>query len=132
MSVDQIRGAVTAAIQRASSATGVDLGFLMRTAAHESGFNPAARAKTSSAAGLFQFIDQTWLGMLKQHGAKYGYGSYAAMIQQGANGRYYVPNDESRASVMALKLDPQAAAYMGAELASGFAAYLRGRLGREP
>src|SRR5690242_2920336 len=117
MSVNEVRGVVEAAIQRASRATGVDFGFLMRTAQHESGFNPAAKAKTSTAAGLFQFIDQTWLGMLKQHGAKYGYGDFAAQIQQGSNGRYYVPSDAARANVMALRLDPQANAYMGGELA---------------
>jgi len=31
---------------------------------------PPARAQTSSAAGLFQFVDQTWLATLKRHGAR--------------------------------------------------------------
>jgi hypothetical protein len=133
MTVQSISGVVEAAIQRAASATGVDFGFLMRTAKRESGFNPSIHARTSSAAGLFQFVDQTWLSMLKQHGAKYGYGSYADMIQRGAGGRYHVTGGaEARASVMNLKLDPHAAAYMGAELASECTAYLRGRIGREP
>ena len=133
MTVQSISGVVEAAIQRAAKATGVDFGFLMRTAKRESGFNPAVHARTSSAAGLFQFVDQTWLSMLKQHGAKYGYGSYADMIQRGSDGRYHVQGGaEARASVMNLKLDPNAAAYMGAELASTCCAYLRGRIGREP
>jgi hypothetical protein len=133
MTVQSISGVVEAAIQRASSATGVDFGFLMRTAKRESGFNPSIHARTSSAAGLFQFVDQTWLSMLKQHGAKYGYGSYADMIERGADGRYHVTGGaEAKASVMDLKLDPHAAAYMGAELASECSAYLRGRIGREP
>jgi hypothetical protein len=133
MSVQSISGVVEAAIQRAASATGVDFGFLMRTAQRESGFNPGIHAKTSSAAGLFQFVDQTWLSMLKQHGAKYGYGNYADMIQRGSDGRYHVAGGaEARTSVMKLKLDPNAAAYMGAELASECTAYLRGRIGREP
>lgn len=133
MSVEAIRGVVEAAIQRASSATGVDFGFLMRAAKRESSYNPNAKARTSSAAGLFQFVDQTWLSTLKQHGAKYGYARYADLIQQGANGHYYVPGGaEARATVMDLRLDPHAAALMAGELAADHAAYLRGRVGREP
>lgn len=132
MSVQSISGVVEAAIQRASNATGVDFGFLMRAAKRESGYNPSAHARTSSAAGLFQFVDQTWLATLKQHGAKYGYARYAELIQQGANGRYYVPGAQARATVMDLRLDPHAAALMAGELASDHAAYLRGRVGREP
>jgi hypothetical protein len=132
MSVQSIRGVVEAAIQRASSATGVDFGFLMRAAKRESSYNPNAKARTSSAAGLFQFVDQTWLATLKQHGAKYGYARYADLIQQGANGRYHVTGAEARATVMDLRLDPHAAALMAGELAADHAAYLRGRVGREP
>jgi hypothetical protein len=132
MSVESIRGVVEAAIQRASSATGVDFGFLMGAAKRESGYNPNAKAKTSSAAGLFQFVDQTWLATLKRHGSKYGYARYAGLIEQGANGRYYVPGHEARSAVMDLRLDPHAAALMAGELASDHAAYLRGRVGREP
>ena len=133
MSVQSIRGVVEAAIQRASSATGVDFGYLMGAARRESGYNPNAKAKTSSATGLFQFLDQTWLATLKQHGAKYGYARYADLIQPGGGGRYYVPGGhEARATVMDLRLDPHAAALMAGELAADHAAYLRGRVGREP
>jgi hypothetical protein len=132
MSVQSIRGVVEAAIQRASSATGVDFGFLMHAAKRESGYNPNAKARTSSAAGLFQFTDQTWLATLKQHGAKYGYARYADLIQHGGGGRYYVAGAEARANVMDLRMDPHAAALMAGELAADHAAYLRGRVGREP
>src|SRR5580704_9580872 len=132
MSVQSIRGVVEAAIQRASSATGVDFGYLMGAAKRESGYNPNAKAKTSSATGLFQFLDQTWLSTLKQHGAKYGYARYAALIQQGPDGRYFVAGAEARKAVMDLKLDPHAAALMAGELASDHASYLRGRMGRDP
>jgi hypothetical protein len=132
MTVQSIRGVVEAAIQRASSATGVDFGYLMGAAKRESGYNPNAKAKTSSAAGLFQFLDQTWLSTLKQHGAKYGYARYADLIQKGPSGHYYVSGPEARATVMDLRLDPHASALMAGELASDHAAYLRGRVGREP
>ena len=65
------QGGIGAAIHRAAASTGVDFSYLLGQARIESGFNPNARAKTSSATGLFQFIDQTWLGTVKQHGAKH-------------------------------------------------------------
>jgi hypothetical protein len=130
--VESIIGVVEAAIQRASTATGVDFSFLLGTARRESAFNPGAHAKTSSAAGLFQFVDQTWLSTLKQHGAKYGYARYAELIQQGSDGRFRVDGAEARRTVMDLRLDPHAASLMAGELASDHASYLRGRMGRDP
>jgi len=132
MAIESIRGAVGAAIEKASQATGVDFGFLMRTARRESGYNPKAQAKTSSAAGLFQFVEQTWLGTLKQHGSKYGYARYAELISRDASGRYRVAGGEARKTVMDLRLDPRAASLMAGELASDHASYLRGRVGRTP
>ena len=132
MAIQGLRGVVEAAIQRASTATGVDFTFLMKTANRESSFNPRAKAATSSAAGLFQFVDQTWLSTLKQHGTKYGYGRYAELITKGADGRYHVEGADARKAVMDLKLDPHAASLMAGELASDHASYLRGRTGRAP
>lgn len=124
-------GGVEAAIRRASNATGVDADFLVRTARRESAMNPSARARTSSAAGLFQFIEQTWLGTVKAHGAKHGYGQYADLIYRGGDGRWRVEGS-ARNVVLDLRFDPQAASTMAAELTASNAAYLRGRSGREP
>ena len=132
MTVQAIRGVVEAAIERASQATGVDFSFLLGTARRESGYNPQAHARTSSAAGLFQFVDQTWLATLKKHGAKYGYARYADLIGQGSDGRYYVSGSDAHQAVMDLRLDPHAAALMAGELATDHASYLRGRMGRDP
>lgn len=124
-------GGVEAAIRRASNATGVDADFLVRTARRESAMNPSAKARTSSAAGLFQFIEQTWLGTVKAHGAKHGYGQYADLIYRGGDGRWRVEGS-ARNVVLDLRFDPQAASNMAAELTASNAAYLRGRSGREP
>lgn len=132
MAIQQIRAVVEAAIQRASRATGVDFSFLMKTAGRESNFNPGARAASSSAAGLFQFVEQTWLATLKQHGAKHGYARYAELISRGADGRFRVEGAEARRAVMDLRLDAHAASLMAGELASDHAAYLKGRMGRAP
>jgi len=131
MAIEAIRNVVEAAIQRASQATGVDFSFLMKTAGRESGMNPAAKSGASSAAGLFQFVEQTWLSTLKAHGAKHGYARYAELIQKGSDGRYHV-DGEARRAVMDLRLDPHAASLMAGELTSDSAAYLKGRTGREP
>ena len=132
MAVQGIRGIVEAAIQRASQATGVDFSFLMKTAGRESGMDPRAQASSSSAAGLFQFVGQTWLSTLKQHGSKHGYARYADLITKGPDGRYRVDGAEARRAVMDLRLDPHAASLMAGELTSDHAAYLRGRTGRDP
>jgi len=124
-------GGVEAAIRRASNATGVDFDFLMKTARRESALNPSAQARTSSAAGLFQFIEQTWLATVKQSGAKHGYGQYADLIHRGQDGRWRV-DGSARNVVMDLRFDPQAASTMAAELTASNAAYLRGRTGQEP
>ena len=122
---------VEAAIRRASSTTGVDFDFLMKTAQRESAMDPSAKARTSTASGLFQFLEQTWLGTLKQHGAKHGYGSYADLIHRGNDGRWQVQGS-ARNMVLDLRFDPQASSAMAAEFTASNAAYLRGRTGIEP
>jgi len=131
LSAIRASGGVEAAIRRASDSTGVDFDFLMRTARRESGMNPSAKAPTSSASGLFQFIEQTWLGTLKEHGRKHGYGQYADLIFRGNDGRWQV-SGSARNVVLDLRFDPVAASTMAAELTASNAAYLRGRTGREP
>lgn len=124
------RDRVTAAIQLASANTGVQFGYLLNQARLESGLNPNARARTSSATGLFQFLDQTWLGMIRQHGAEHGLGWAAAQIRQGPNGRYYVADPETRRQILDLRRQPEAASAMAAEYASDNGRYLESRLGR--
>ena len=124
-------GLIEGAIRQASQRVGVDFDFLMRTTQRESAFNPAARARTSSASGLFQFIESTWLATLHRHGAEHGYGRYAALIERTSDGGYRV-RDGARQQVLDLRFDPEAASLMAAELASDSANYLRGRIGREP
>ena len=130
--IEGIRGVVEGAIQRASQATGVDFSFLMKTAHRESGLNPNAKSGSSSAAGLFQFVGQTWLSTLKAHGAKHGYARYADLIQKGPDGQYHVSGTEAHRAVMDLRLDPHAASMMAGELTADSAAYLKGRTGRSP
>jgi len=105
-------GAVARYIAEAATAVGVDPRLLMGIATIESALNPNAQARTSSATGLFQFIESTWLNMVKQHGAKYGLEEYAEALNQGR-----VPNS-LRQEILALRRDPWLASVMGAEYAA--------------
>jgi len=98
MSISGIRSAVQTIIQRAGAATGVDAGYLMKTAQRESSFNPTARASTSSATGLFQFTEQTWLATVKQFGDRHGYSAYSDQIRQNSEGRYVVSGGSRQAA----------------------------------
>jgi hypothetical protein len=130
--VRDIAGPIESAIKKAADRTGVDFGFLLKTARRESSLNPNAKAKTSSAAGLFQFVEQTWLGQLKRHGSKHGYGLFAQMIERGKDGRLRVPDEDARKAVMDLRFDAACSSLMAGELASDHASYLKGRIGRQP
>ena len=58
---------VMEAIWNASKQTGVEYSYLLAQAHLESGLNPDAKARTSSAAGLYQFIEGTWLRSLDRY-----------------------------------------------------------------
>jgi hypothetical protein len=125
-----LAGRVSSAIQLASARTGVDFDYLFSQARIESGLNPNARARTSSATGLFQFIDQTWLATVHEHGAEHGLGWAAAAIRRGANGRYQVADPAMRRAILDLRRQPEAASAMAAEFAADNRAFLERRLGR--
>jgi soluble lytic murein transglycosylase-like protein len=57
---DSTSADVRQALAQASRPTGVDFAYLVAEASVESSLNPNAKAKTSSAAGLFQLIESTW------------------------------------------------------------------------
>jgi len=121
---------VTGAIRQAAQATGTSFQYLLATAKVESGLNPQAGAATSSARGLFQFIDQTWLATMKQSGASLGYGQYASAITQDASGHYQVADPAMRSQILRLRTDPTANAAMAGAFTQSNAAVLASRLGR--
>ena len=92
---------VLSAIKTASAKTGVDFAYMVQQAEAESAFKPNAQAKTSSARGLYQFIESTWLSMVDKHGASYGIET----------------EGQSRSDILKLRDNPEIASFMAAELA---------------
>ena len=121
---------VTTAIRAAADSAGVDFDYLYNQARLESGFNPDIRARTSSATGLFQFLDQSWLGVVRQHGAQHGMGWAASAIRVDRNGRYNVADPQLARTIMDLRRQPEAASTMAAAFAADNRAYLSNRLDR--
>ena len=124
------RSTIVAALQQAAAATGADFNYLLGTATRESSLNPKAKAGTSSAAGLFQFVEQTWLGVVKTYGAKHGLASFANAITQGPGGKFHTSNPADRSAILALRKDPTVASLMEGEFAQATRANLEGSLGR--
>jgi hypothetical protein len=121
---------VVAALQKAAAKTGSDFHYLLGTAMRESSLRPNAQSGTSSATGLFQFIDQTWLGLVKEHGAQHGLGNLAAAITKQSDGRYRA-DAEVKQNILALRKDPEVCALMAGEHAKSTQGTLRAGLGRE-
>ena len=121
---------VLSALRRAASETGTDFSYLLNTAMRESSLNPAAQAATSSATGLFQFVEQTWLGTMRQHGAEHGLKAYADAIEVGSNGRFKVADTALRQEILALRKDPETSALMAGEMTSQTRDDMEAALGR--
>lgn len=125
-------GRVKAALKGAADATGAGFDYLLRTAQRESSLNPSAKAPTSSARGLFQFIDQTWLQVLKEDGPSLGLAAEAADVSKTSSGRYVVADPTRKAELLALRDDPNAAALLAGAFTRRNAQTLASELGRAP
>jgi hypothetical protein len=112
--VGQARANVLASIRAGAQASGADFGFLLKTAQRESSLDPHAKAGTSSATGLFQFTDATWMNTLDRYGSKHGVDT----------------SGMSRQDILALRSDAGLSAKMAGELANENAGILEGKLGR--
>ncbi len=130
--VDPSRARVTGAIKQAANTTGASFEYLLATAKMESDLNPTAGASTSSARGLYQFIDQTWLATVKEAAGDLGYGQYADAITRTASGDYAVNDPKMRSAIMKLRDDPAIASAMAGALTQSNSFQLTGMIGRRP
>ncbi len=118
---------VLQAIQNASTRTGVSFSYLMNNAQAESSLNPAARAKTSTASGLYQFTQKTWLQMVRDHGADVGLSKYAACVTDDC----HVVDARVRRDILALRQNPEISAVMAAKYAEINAGQLQKSVGHQ-
>jgi hypothetical protein len=123
---------IARALSRAGDKSNVDFDYLLQTAMRESSLDPEARAATSSAVGLFQFLDSTWLQVMKEEGPRLGYQSYADAITTDSEGDYVIRDKGLRKRILALREDPQIAADLAAAFTKANGAYLQDRFGRQP
>jgi hypothetical protein len=123
---DEIRRALI----EASRDVGIDARYLVAVAAKESGFDPAARADRSTAAGLFQFTQPTWLRVVKVFGAKHGLAAEADQIVVDDNGGVAMPDAAARMRLLERRDDARLSAIMAAELGLDNQARLERFLGR--
>lgn len=108
-----------AAIRLASLRTGADFGYLMELSAQESGFDHDIGASTSSATGLFQFTEDTWLQTVNRYGFDYSMASLADQMDNiyDINGMLVgrVENPFIRQAAFDLRAQPHLSSLMGAE-----------------
>lgn len=128
----EVPPSIAQALRKASQTTGADFDYLLKTAARESAFRADAKARTSTAAGLFQFIENTWLRMIKEVGPAVGLAHYADDIAETGGGRCVVPDRAMRREILRLRNDPEIAAVMAGAFTRQNADYMAAKLGREP
>lgn len=111
----RIRRHLVDIIVRAGRVVGADPTLLMAVADKESSFSTTVQAKTSSATGLYQFIEQTWLGVVFEFGRKHGMVAEAALVTR--NGRQFVVADANeRQRILDLRREPYLSALLAAEM----------------
>jgi hypothetical protein len=125
-----MRENVWRAIANATEVVGVDATYMTAVAARESSFDPTVHAEGSSAAGLYQFTEDTWLRALKIFGVRHGLDELARQITIDEYGDVSVRHG-ARAKLLQLRNDPKLSALMAAELARDNKARLERLLGRE-
>ncbi|MGL4976318.1 MAG: lytic transglycosylase domain-containing protein, partial [Bosea sp. (in: a-proteobacteria)] len=123
---------VVSAIRTGADKTGTGFDYLLKTAQRESALEPDAKARTSSATGLFQFIEQTWFSMVKGEGARHGMSAYADAIKSTESGRLDVSDPAMREQILNLRKDPQASAVMAGAFTQKNREQLTAAIGREP
>jgi hypothetical protein len=123
---------VVDAIRQGADRTGAEFEYLLTTAQRESSLDPSARARTSSATGLFQFIEQTWLAMIKKDGQQLGLGEEARQISRSSDGTYRVTHPAARREILALREDPAISSSVAGAFTQRNREVLAGALTREP
>src|SRR3954469_7635160 len=117
------------AARSASTLAGTSFSGVLSQVSQESTFKADAKNRTSSAVGPAQFLENTWLDMVRRHGAAYGLGELAGQIHV-KGGKPVVANANVRAQILELRKDPHISAGMAARYLEEVGAKLENSLGR--
>lgn len=119
----KVQQSIVERVVEAANRTEMDPALLMAIADKESNFHTTAKARTSSASGLFQFVEKTWLKALRDFGHRYGRGEEAKAIAEEA------PRQQ-RARILSLRNDPYLSAALAAEMLKKDSAKIAEKIGR--
>lgn len=117
-------------ILHAAEVTETDPVYLMALADKESGFSWSVKARTSSASGMFQFLNGTWLEMIRDFGPSHNLKVEADAIEV-KNGKLFIRDLKESKRIMDLRNNPYVASLMAAEMLKRDRAMVERRLGRE-
>ncbi len=122
-------GRIVQASRQVAGLSGHSFSAIIAQATQESGLNPTARNRSSSAAGPFQFLERTWLDLFRRHGSAYGLGDLARQVES-RNGIPVVKNAAVRKQILDLRHDVDVSAGMAGRYLSEGRARLEKRLQR--
>ncbi len=100
------------ALHNASQKTNISFELLVMKAMIESDLGRVTQSKTSSARGVFQYIEPTWIVLMKRYGNRIGYSEYADSIKYSAEHKKHMVQSQtiSRQDVLDLRENPRIAA----------------------
>ena len=124
----RVQRSIVERVVKAAKSTGSDPALLMSIADKESSFSSSAKASTSSASGLFQFVESTWLQAVRAFGWRYGREEEAKEIKGEDDHPQISPR--KRAEILELRNDPYLSAALAAEMLKRDGAKIAERLGR--
>ncbi|MGD9542795.1 MAG: transglycosylase SLT domain-containing protein [Methylocystis sp.] len=123
----KVHQSIVERVVKAAQTTEMDPALLMAIADKESNFSATAKARTSSASGLFQFVEKTWLKAVKAFGWRHGHGETAAAIASADAPRI---SGQKRAQILNLRNDPYLSAVLAAEMLKKDSARIAEKIGR--
>ncbi|WP_109120410.1 lytic transglycosylase domain-containing protein [Azospirillum sp. TSO22-1] len=122
-------GRIVQASRSVAGLSGHSYAAILAQATQESGLDAAAKNRTSSAAGPFQFLERTWLDLFRRHGSAYGLGDLARQIDS-RNGIPSVKSAAVRKQILDLRHDVDISAGMAGRYLSEGRERLEKRLKR--
>jgi hypothetical protein len=107
--------AVLATLNHAAQRAGTEPALLVAMAWRESRLDPLASNPRSSARGLMQFIEATWLETIRDHGAAHGLAREAASLSTDRRtGAISAPGGRELQRLLDLRFDPHLSAALAA------------------